>query len=131
MPDHHVQFTRQPFQDTVDTTFFFSGGGRREVVDEIKSALLGGISLITLVGPDGSGKTMICRMVEKELPAGLISVFLPRAVESFSDMVDIVGREVIGDTESLDGRSTEEMLLVIGDSLRKRGQRLVIIFEEA
>lgn len=74
---------------------------------------------------------MICRMVEKELPAGLISVFLPRAVESFSDMVDIVGREVIGDTEPLDDRSTGEMLQAIGDSLRTRGQRLVIVFEEA
>lgn len=74
---------------------------------------------------------MVCRMVEKELPAGLISVFLPRAVESFSDMVDIVGREVIGDTGSLDGASTGEMLQAIGDSLRTRGRRLVIVFEEA
>jgi type II secretory pathway predicted ATPase ExeA len=124
-------FIHQPFEDTVDTSFFFAGGGRREVVDEIKSALLGGISLIILIGPAGSGKTMICRMVEKELPAGLISVFMPRAVESFSDMVDIVGREVIGDTAVREGGSTGEMLQTIADSLRTRGQRLVLVFEEA
>ncbi len=131
MQDQQPPITGQPFEDIVDTSFFFAGGGRREVVDEIKNALLDGVSLITLIGSQGSGKTMVCRMVEKELPAGLISVFLPRAVESFSDMVDIVGREVIGEIEVREDGATTEMLLAIADSLRTRGQRLVIVFEEA
>jgi type II secretory pathway predicted ATPase ExeA len=131
MQDHQQHLIRHPFENTVDTSFFFAGGTRREIVDEIKSALLDGISLITLIGPEGSGKTMICRMVEKELPAGMVSVFLPQAVVSFNDMVDIVGREVIKAPEDYSRATTEELLQAIADSLRRNGLRLVIVFEEA
>ncbi|MBE0582645.1 MAG: AAA family ATPase, partial [Desulfofustis sp.] len=131
MQDHQQHFDRHPFEDSVDTSFFFAGGTRREIVDEIKSALRDGISLITLIGPEGSGKTMVCRMVEKELPAGLISVFLSQAVVSFNDMVDVVGREVIQAPEDYSGATTEELLQGIADALRQKGLRLVIVFEEA
>ena len=83
----------QPFQDTIDTVFFFSGGGRRETIDDIKSALSQSVPLLLLTGGEGAGKTMVCRMVEKELPAEMISVFLPQAINSFDDMVSIVMQE--------------------------------------
>ncbi len=120
-----------PFEDSVDTTFFFAGGARGEIVDEIKRALIAGVGLITLVGAEGSGKTMICRMVVKEAPAGLQTVYLGEAVESFGDMVNIVGRQVLGDSEKIAKADTRTLLQLIAESLREREQRLLIVFEEA
>ena len=131
MHDQHLHFIRQPFEDTVDTAFFFHGGGRGEIVAEIVGSLQNGVSLITLIGPPGSGKTMICKVVEERLPPSILSVYLPSAVESFNDMVEIVGREVVRESDILDHGTTEEILQATAAALREQSRRLLIIFEEA
>ena len=62
-----MKTNRQPFQDTIDTATFYGGGARRAIVEDIKAALTDEVQLLTLTGTDGSGKTMICRVVEQEL----------------------------------------------------------------
>ena len=127
-----LQINRQPFQDTIDTAFFFSGGKRREIVDGIKQALSQAVPLMILTGEEGAGKTMVCRMVEKELPVELTSVFLPRTVESFDDMVAIVAQEVNVGHESADQKpETADLIKQIVKQLKDQEQRLVIIFDEA
>ncbi len=123
---------RQPFQDNVDTVFFFPGGARRKIVDEIKSALSSTVSLLLVTGAAGTGKTMVCRMVEKELPDGMICVFLPKAINSFDDMVQIVLKEIgpVLDAESLPA-TTALLVAKIANLLQDRNLRLVIFFDEA
>lgn len=127
-----LQFVQPPFQDTVDTSFFFTGGMRRDAVDVIKDALSRGVSLITLTGDDGSGKTMVCRMVQKELAPDLACVFLPQTVESFNEMVQIVAEEIF--SEPLEKEKEKDVKALEGQiiqALRESEQRLVIIFDEA
>ncbi len=123
---------RQPFQDTIDTEFFFDGGGRRKIVDEIKSALSHPVSLVLLTGTEGTGKTMICRMVEKELPEGMVSVFFPEAINSFADMVNTllreIGSELDGDESGADSASVPAKIATM---LQERNLRLVVFFDEA
>ncbi len=122
----------QPFQDSVDTAFFFPGGARRKIVDDIKSALSSSVSLLLVTGAAGTGKTMVCRMVEKELPDGMICVFLPKAINSFDDMVQIVLEEI---RPALDADSspaeTAPSVAKIAGLLQDRNLRLVIFFDEA
>ncbi|MBT8334377.1 MAG: AAA family ATPase, partial [Deltaproteobacteria bacterium] len=127
-----LQFVQPPFQDTVDTSFFFTGGMRRDAVDVIKDALSRRVSLITLTGDDGSGKTMVCRMLQKELPPGLACVFLPQTVESFNEMIQIVAEEIF--SEPLEKEKEKDVKALEGqiiEALRESEQRLVIIFDEA
>lgn len=132
MYKEQIHFNRPPFQDTIDTAFFFSGGMRREVVDEIKSALTDTIPLLTLTGDEGSGKTMVCRMVEKELPVGFASVFIPRTVESFDDVVRIVAQEtVVRQEDDEEDPGTRTLLQEIVRTLKESGQRLLIVFDES
>lgn len=125
-----LQFVRPPFQDTVDTSFFFTGGMRRDAVDVIKDALSRGVSLITLTGDGGSGKTMVCRMVQKELSSDLTCVFLPQTVESFNEMVQIVAEEIFSEPleKEKDVKALEGLII---RTLRESGQQLVIVFDEA
>jgi len=132
MHKDQLEFVRAPFQDTVDTSFFFTGGKRRDAVEVIKNALSRGVSLITITGDDGSGKTMVCRMVEQELFPDLMSVFLPQTVESFNEMVQIVAEEIF--TEPLEKGKENDIKALEGQiisTLRESEKRLVIIFDEA
>jgi len=122
----------QPFQDTVDTAFFFPGAGRREVIDEIKTALNQSVPLILLTGEGGSGKTMVCRMVEKEMVPGVISVFLPQAINSYDEMVRIVQQQIGFNLEE-EGQeiNTAAILEKITTALAENNRRLVVFFDEA
>lgn len=132
MHRQQLQFNRQPFQDTIDTTFFFEGGGRRAVVEEIRTALAQAVPLIVLTGAEGTGKTMVCKMVELELPADIIPVFIPRTIESFGDMVSIVAQEIsVSQMEGEQELDTKALLQAVVDYLKNRSQRLVIVFDEA
>ena len=122
----------QPFQDSIDTVFFFSGGGRRETVEEINGALSQSVSLLLLTGGEGAGKTMVCRMVEKELPPEMVSVFLPQAINSFDDMVNIVMQEIgLGLEDDEQETDTAVLLEKIVATLQERDRRLVVFFDEA
>jgi len=167
-----MHFIRQPFQDGVDTVFFFPGGTCKEIVDEMSRSLAQGVPLITLTGVEGSGKTMICRMVEENLLPDLLPLFLsptqgslddmlsvisernggdetdnddkmdadallddivmPRTLESFDDIVNIIYEQIVGEKIGYDeGTDTESLLDDIVNSLKARGQRLLIVFDEA
>ena len=58
-----------PFKITPDTNLFFPGGERGAVLDALIFAVTNGEGIVKVVGEVGSGKTMLCRMLQKELPA--------------------------------------------------------------
>lgn len=119
-----------PFQQAVNVNLFFPGAQRRELLDEIKKAIAEGVAVLSVVGDEGTGKTMLCRMVEKELPDEYVCVYLPENPESFDDVVRILAREAgIDNTDEL--QSIEEIISALTESLRKSGQRLVVIFDQA
>jgi type II secretory pathway predicted ATPase ExeA len=123
----------QPFQDSIDTVFFFSGGDRRDTIDKIISTLSQSVPLLLLTGEEGAGKTMVCRMVEKELPPEMISVFMPQAINSFDDMANIVMEEIGLGLEDDDEQESDTAILLekIVSTLHERDRRLVVFFDEA
>ena len=65
-----------PFKITPDTNLFFPGGERGAILDALVFAVTNGEGIIKVVGEVGSGKTMLCRMLQKELPASVEVVYL-------------------------------------------------------
>ncbi|MGI9538137.1 MAG: AAA family ATPase [Desulfocapsaceae bacterium] len=121
---------RQPFQDIVDTTIFFGGGARREIVDDIKAALNADVQLLTLTGTDGSGKTMLCRMVEQELKDSAEVLFFDQGAESFDEVVNRIAAQVeFEDTEEVPDRNTQLEKAV--EILNRQNRRLIIILDGA
>lgn len=74
----YFSLERHPFRITPDTSLFFSGGnqGRGVVLDAMCFAIESGEGILKVVGEVGSGKTMLCRMLEERLPETTEIVYL-------------------------------------------------------
>ena len=60
--------TQPPFKITPDTDFFFEGGNRGAVLEALIYAISQGEGIIKVTGEVGSGKTMLCRVLQARLP---------------------------------------------------------------
>lgn len=68
MYSQHFGLAKSPFRITPDPEMFFPGGNRGAVLDALVYAVSRGEGIVKVVGEVGSGKTMLCRMLERELP---------------------------------------------------------------
>lgn len=119
-----------PFQEDVNVRLFFPGAQRRELLDEVKKAIDDGVAVVSIVGGEGTGKTMICRMLEKEMANGYICLYLNDNLESFDEVFSILASEI--DLEQIvPSDSVEETVSAIVQSLSEKDKHLVIIFDQA
>lgn len=123
---------RAPFQEECNTGQFFVGGGRGAILSDIKSALQDKVNLVTLIGEEGSGKTMLCKMLQEQCGAHHKVLFLPQIVESFEDVVRVAAQECNlqypADTNRADAK---KIFLNLVATLRARGGSLLLICDEA
>ena len=64
----HFGLTEPPFKITPVTDFFFSGANRGEILDALIYAIKDSEGIIKVSGEVGSGKTMLCSMLQSRLP---------------------------------------------------------------
>ncbi|MCC7121082.1 MAG: AAA family ATPase [Gammaproteobacteria bacterium] len=76
MYSQHFGLATTPFRITPDPAFFFPGANRGAVLDALVYAVSRGEGIVKVVGEVGSGKTMLCRMLERELPAHCEIIYL-------------------------------------------------------
>lgn len=121
-----------PFQEKCNTEHFFVGGGRGAILSDIKTALQEKVDLVTLIGEEGSGKTMLCKMLQEQWQTQHKILFLPQIVESFEDVVRVAAQECgvqyPVDTNRADAK---KIFLNIVATLRARGETLLLICDEA
>lgn len=72
----HFGLNYPPFKITPDPQLFYSGGNRGLVLEALVYAITNGEGIIKVVGEVGSGKTMLCRMLEEKLPKQIEIVYL-------------------------------------------------------
>jgi MSHA biogenesis protein MshM len=65
-----------PFRITPDTEVFFKGGKRGAILEALIYAISQGEGIVKVTGEVGSGKTMLCRMLQTHLPANVETVYL-------------------------------------------------------
>jgi type II secretory pathway predicted ATPase ExeA/septal ring-binding cell division protein DamX len=121
-----------PFQEECNTKQFFVGGGRGAILSDIKKALEADIDLVTLIGDEGSGKTMLCKMLQEQWQTHHRILFLPQIVESFEDVVRVTAQECGVDYPLDTNRSdARKIFLNIVATLRARGESLLLVCDEA
>ena len=132
MYNEHFGLEHSPFRITPDTRLFYTGGGRGDVLDALVYAITSGEGIIKVTGEVGTGKTMLCRMLESRLPGNVDLVYLANPSLSPDDIVQAIALElgVAGDGAS----SRIEFVFQLQQILVDRhadNRRVVVLVEEA
>ena len=90
----HFGLNIHPFKITPDPRLFFSGGRRGEILEALVYAITAGEGIIKVVGEVGSGKTMLCRMLEERLPDKVEIVYLANPSLSPEDILHAIALEM-------------------------------------
>ncbi len=123
---------KSPFEEEVTPENYFSGAGRGEVLSLLHEAVLNGQDLMVLTGEEGSGKTVICRLLESKASLSCKTVYFPQAVDSFEEVLRTIaqrlGLDVATQTDGGDiGLDSDD----ITEALLSQAVDLLVIFDEA
>lgn len=94
MYERHFGLSKPPFRITPDPEFFFPGGNRGAVLEALVYAVTRGEGMVKVVGEVGSGKTMLCRMLERELPDNVIIIYLANPRLSAAEILHAIAFEL-------------------------------------
>ncbi|BCO10025.1 hypothetical protein GF1_24010 [Desulfolithobacter dissulfuricans] len=127
----HFHLNKSPFQEPPDPEVFFPGAGRDAILDSLVTDIESGRPLIKLVGSEGSGKTLICRILTTRLGDRVDVVYLDNPVGSFDDLMRVVCYDLgMPPAEDPDRSLTREFRAQL-ERRHKAGQRVVVIIDEA
>lgn len=92
----YFSLKRHPFRITPDPSLFFHGGahGLGVVLDALVDGITTGELILKVVGEVGSGKTMLCRMLEERLPPTVDIVYLANPELSARDIIYAIAFEL-------------------------------------
>lgn len=128
----HFGLTEPPFKITPNTDFFFTGSNRGAVLDALLYTITHGEGIIKVVGEVGSGKTMLCRMLQTILPTEIESIYLANPSVAPEDVLFAIAFELQLKLPKNADRLT--VLQLLQTHLLKRhaeGRQVVIFIEEA
>ena len=132
MYEHHFGLNKPPFRITPDPEFFFPGANRGAVLEALVYAISRGEGMVKVVGEVGSGKTMLCRMLERELPAHCEIVYLANPRLGADEILHAIAFELGLTVELVDTRL--KVLHALHQYLLDRhanNKRVVMFIEEA
>ena len=126
----HFGLKEAPFKITPHTDFFYAGGNRGAVLDALIYAITHGEGIVKVSGEVGSGKTMLCRMLETRLPDTVETIYLANPSVSPDDILHAIAFEL--QLPVAEKASRLEVMRALQEHLlaRHASQRQVVIFVE-
>ena len=94
MYQEHFGLQRPPFKITPDTSLFFEGNKRGAALEALVYAIRSGEGIIKVVGEVGSGKTMLCRMLEMRLDDVVDVVYIANPSLSPDNILHVIAHEL-------------------------------------
>ncbi len=130
MYQEHFGLTRPPFKITPDTSLFFEGSQRGAALDALIYAINSGEGIIKVVGEVGSGKTMLCRMLEVRLSSNIDVIYIANPSLSPDNILHVIAHELHLDVNSEMSKVTV-MQQIQAHLLKKHADnRQVVLFVE-
>ena len=128
----HFGLKEPPFKITPNTEVFFTGGNRGAVLDALIYAITSGEGIIKVVGEVGSGKTMLCRMLQTILPEKVESIFLANPSVAPEDVLHAIAFELqLKLPKNADRLKVMQVLQTHLLARHAAGKQVVIFVEEA
>lgn len=132
MYEEYFGLKRPPFRITPDTSLFYDGGQRGDILGALVYAIHRGEGIIKVVGEVGSGKTMLCRMLQLELPENIEIIYIANPSVSAEDILFVIANELKFDISR--DASKHELVSMLHDYLLKKhaeNKQVVLFVEEA
>ena len=132
MYEDYFGLKRPPFKITPDTSLFYEGGKRGDILAALVYAVHRGEGIVKVVGEVGSGKTMICRMLQLKLPQTVEIVYIANPSVSPEDILFVIAHELSLHVDK--GASKHEVMHMLQDYLLQRhmeDKQVVLFIEEA
>lgn len=128
----HFGFREFPFSLTPDTDYFVANAGHRDVLNVLHLALRSGEGFIAVTAEIGLGKTLLCRLLLRELDDEFTTAYIPDPQLSPRALRVALGEELgLG----VSPHSTDEQILrLIQRHLLAEaaaGRRVVLLLDEA
>ena len=128
----HFGLKEPPFKITPNTEVFYTGGNRGAVLDALLYAINSGEGIVKVVGEVGSGKTMLCRMLQTMLPEKVESIYLANPSVAPEDVLHAIAFEL--QLKLPKNANRLKVMQVLQTHLLARhaaGKQVVIFVEEA
>jgi len=130
MYHEHFGLERPPFKITPDTSLFFEGNQRGAALEALMYAIRSGEGIIKVVGEVGSGKTMLCRMLEVRLSGDVDVVYIANPSLSPDNILHMIAHEMHLDVSN-DMSKVDVMQKIQAYLLEKHAaNRQVVLFVE-
>ncbi len=128
----HFGLKEPPFKITPNTEVFYTGGNRGAVLDALIYAINSGEGIIKVVGEVGSGKTMLCRMLQTMLPEKIESIYLANPSVAPEDVLHAIAFELqLKLPKNADRLKVMQVLQTHLLARHAAGKQVVIFVEEA
>ncbi len=132
MYEEYFGLDRPPFKISPDTSLFYEGGKRGDILGALVYAVHRGEGIIKVVGEVGSGKTMLCRMLQLKLPNSVEIIYIGNPSVSAEDILFVIAHEL--ELPATKDASKHEVIHVLQDYLLQRhieNKQVVLFIEEA
>jgi type II secretory pathway predicted ATPase ExeA/septal ring-binding cell division protein DamX len=90
----HFGLNEAPFRITPNTEVFFAGGNRGAILDALIYAIGQGEGIVKVTGEVGTGKTMLCNMLQSRLPPDIETVYLAHPSVSPEEILHAIAFEL-------------------------------------
>ena len=132
MYDTFFGLSQAPFKITPDTDVFFKGGNRGAILEALIYAICQGEGIIKVTGEVGSGKTMLCRMLETRLPPEVETIYIANPGVPAEEILHAIAFELRLPVPRSAGRI--EVMHALNNHLLERhahGKQVVMFVEES
>ncbi len=128
----HFGLSQPPFKITPNTDFFFGGGNRGPILEALIYAITQGEGIVKVTGEVGSGKTMLCSMLQTRVPEHVETIYLANPSVSPDEILHAIAFELQLEV----GRDASRLAVMhaIQEHLLQRhaeGKRVVLFVEES
>ncbi|MGM0517655.1 MAG: ExeA family protein [Pseudomonadota bacterium] len=121
-----------PFGITPDTEFFYANQSHQKALQTLAFALREGEGFVKVTGEVGTGKTLLVRMLLKELGDDFSTAWIPNPRMSDHSLWSALGDELaMNDSESATPADFHKRLGEHLVSLHKAGRPVVLVIDEA
>lgn len=132
MYEEYFGLKRPPFKISPDTSLFYEGGKRGDILGALVYAIHRGEGIVKVVGEVGSGKTMLCRMLQLKLPKSVEIIYIANPSVSAEDILFVIAHEL--ELPAAKDASKHEVVNMLQDYLLQRhieNKQVVLFIEEA